>query len=249
MARRRYLSTNISTDAKINQLSDQAALLYTWAIPHFADDCRLTPQNAVEIKLAIVPGRSWNIKHIEGLINEVLAAGLWGRDENDDIFIPSESFYKFQTYVNAANRRETPQIAASFSSSSSSSSSLKEEEDKRPPLVAFALPDWINKQTWEGFEEVRKKLRHPMTNRARQLIVKQLEKFKSHGHDPNLCLETSIRKGWRDVFEPDHNGMQPIKSRLEIEQDARRKQTEEMLTRGMTEDEKRDFQSKFHRLG
>src|SRR5262245_7797525 len=97
MPRRRYISTDISTDGKVNQLSDQAALLFSWAIPHFADNCRLTPQNAAELKLAIVPGRSWSVKHVEGLLNEILAARLWGRDENGQIFTPADSFYKFQT--------------------------------------------------------------------------------------------------------------------------------------------------------
>ena len=38
MARRRYISTNISTDPKVNILAEKygdfAALLYTWMIPH-----------------------------------------------------------------------------------------------------------------------------------------------------------------------------------------------------------------------
>ena len=141
MSRRRYLSTDISTDGKVNQLSDQAALLFTWSIPHFADDCRLTPQNAAELRMAIVPGRSWNIKHVEGLMNEIFSFGLWGKDENGRIFIPADSFYKFQTYINAANRRETPQIAAS--PSPSPSPSFKGDSCKRKYPADFAADQTI----------------------------------------------------------------------------------------------------------
>ena len=113
MSRRRYLSTDISTDGKVNgELSDRAALLYSWAIPHFADDCRLTPKNAAEVQLAIVPGRKWTMEDVENVMNEIFAAQLWGRDDKGKIFTPAESFYKYQTYINAANRRETPEIAA-----------------------------------------------------------------------------------------------------------------------------------------
>lgn len=204
MSRRRYLSTDISTDGKVNQLSDQAALLFTWAIPHFADDCRLTPQNAVEIRLTIVPGRNWTTKHIEGLMNEIFSLGLWGRDENGQIYTPSDSFYKFQTYINAANRRETPQIAAS--PSLSPSPSLKEDKNKTPPSAAFVLPVWIKKITWDGFEEMRKKERHPLTDKARQLIVVELEKLRELGHNPNESLERSIVNSWRGVFPPKESG-------------------------------------------
>lgn len=124
MARRRYISTDISTDDKVNQISNLAKLLYTWAMPHFADNCRITPQNAAELKMAILPGLREGPKEVQKAMNEIFAVGLWGRDEDGRIFIPSNSFYKYQTYINAANRRKTPQNTASSSSSSSPSLSL-----------------------------------------------------------------------------------------------------------------------------
>jgi hypothetical protein len=125
MSRRRYLSSEISTDDKVNSLSDRAALLYTWSLPHFADNCRLTPKNAAECRWTIFPGRKCTDEQVEDAMNELFSTGLWGRDENARIFIPSESFYKYQTYINAEKRRETPQIAAS--PSPSPSPTLKED--------------------------------------------------------------------------------------------------------------------------
>lgn len=130
MPRRRYISTNISTDKRVNSVSEFAALIYTWATPHAADDCRLTPQNAEEFKMLVVPGTKRTLEEVGSAIQEILAAGLWGVDEEGRYFIPSKSFYKYQTYISAANRRETPEITASSSLSSSSSSSLKEDPKK-----------------------------------------------------------------------------------------------------------------------
>lgn len=60
MSRRRYLSTRISTDVAVNKLAAQAgdfaALLYTWMIPHAADDGSL-PYDPEELMLTVIPGR------------------------------------------------------------------------------------------------------------------------------------------------------------------------------------------------
>ena len=66
---------------------------------------------------------------------------------------------------------------------------------RKPP--AFVLPDSILPEIWQAFEEHRNKMRKPMTDRARILIVKKLETL---GGDHNALLDQSIRKGWQDVF-------------------------------------------------
>jgi hypothetical protein len=73
---------------------------------------------------------------------------------------------------------------------------------KNPPR-AFVLPDNIPQEAWKAFEEHRNRLRKPMTDRARVLIVLELRKL---GGDPVLILEQSIRKGWQDVFPLHDNG-------------------------------------------
>jgi hypothetical protein len=55
----------------------------------------------------------------------------------------------------------------------------------------------IDVKVWAAFEEHRRKLRKPMTDHARDLIVQECMKL---GGDPNLLLDQSIRKGWMDVF-------------------------------------------------
>lgn len=76
-----------------------------------------------------------------------------------------------------------------------STDSLSTDSLKAP---RFALPPWIDPKAWQEFEEHRKKLRKPMTDRARGLIVAELEKLKPD--KPDDVLMQSIRKGWQDVF-------------------------------------------------
>jgi hypothetical protein len=66
---------------------------------------------------------------------------------------------------------------------------------------SFELPSWIPGETWKDFEECRKKLRRPMTNRARRDIVAKLDRLRNNGQDVEAMLAQSIRKGWQDVFE------------------------------------------------
>jgi hypothetical protein len=65
---------------------------------------------------------------------------------------------------------------------------------------AFAPPEWVPVDSWKAFEQMRTKARKPMTDRARELIVKELESLQSKGFDPVAVLDQSIRNNWQDVF-------------------------------------------------
>jgi uncharacterized protein YdaU (DUF1376 family) len=73
---------------------------------------------------------------------------------------------------------------------------------------AFVLPEWVGPEVWAAFEEMRKKIKKPMTDRARQNIIAKLAEFKSQGHDPTIVLDNSITGSWQDVYEPKNKGAQ-----------------------------------------
>jgi hypothetical protein len=78
----------------------------------------------------------------------------------------------------------------------------KQEKGKSasPP---FVLPDWIPAEAWAGYVEMRsKKKGGAMTNRARDLKVAELLKFKEAGHDIGAILDKSTANNWTDVYEP-----------------------------------------------
>lgn len=79
--------------------------------------------------------------------------------------------------------------------------------DAVPVLVALhtsepVLPDWVDREAWNGFCEMRKRKRLPMTDRAKSLILKKLEAFRAQGHDPAAILDASTASSWTDVYEP-----------------------------------------------
>src|ERR1017187_8257758 len=67
--------------------------------------------------------------------------------------------------------------------------STREGEKKRTKTPkaspsSFVLPVEVSPETWNAFEEMRRKIRAPLTDRARQNIVADLKRLHTQGHDP-----------------------------------------------------------------
>lgn len=112
MSRRRDLSTDISTDKKFksDNISDLAALLYTWMIPHADDSCRLIAKDPEEVNLLVWPNRRKTDEETAACIEELLDAGLIGQDDTGNYFFPSTSFYKYNTKIPVDKRVVTPAL-------------------------------------------------------------------------------------------------------------------------------------------
>lgn len=66
----------------------------------------------------------------------------------------------------------------------------------------IALPQYIDKEAWAAFLEVRAKLKAPNTDYAQKLLVYELQRLKDAGHDPTECINQSIVKGYKDLYAP-----------------------------------------------
>jgi hypothetical protein len=108
VSRRRFISTDISTDTKVNKLAqhagDFAALLYTWLIPHAADDARL-PGDPEKLLLVVVPGRrDKTAEDVAAALQAMVDVGLIEWD-GETVNLPPTAFYKYQTYIPDGKRR------------------------------------------------------------------------------------------------------------------------------------------------
>jgi hypothetical protein len=68
--------------------------------------------------------------------------------------------------------------------------------------AARVLPDWMPKEAWEGYVEMRKKIKKPLTDRAIGLKITALEKFRASGFDVSEILDQSTANDWTDIYEP-----------------------------------------------
>ena len=78
--------------------------------------------------------------------------------------------------------------------------SPKEKLKKVLNKEIYILPEWIDKKTWESFLEMRKGKRAIPTEKAKELLVKELEKLKAQGNDPNEVLNQSIMRNYTGLF-------------------------------------------------
>jgi hypothetical protein len=62
------------------------------------------------------------------------------------------------------------------------------------------LPEFIDKELWQDFLDMRTKMRKPPTEKAKTLLFKDLEKLRDAGDDPNEVLKQSIKSNWAGVF-------------------------------------------------
>ena len=79
---------------------------------------------------------------------------------------------------------------------------------QREKLAKFSLPDWVPAESWLGYEDMRRKMRKPMTDKARALAVAKLDRLRDAGHEPEAVLDQSTMNSWQGLFEikGQHNG-------------------------------------------
>ena len=99
---------------------------------------------------------------------------------------------------NLRNTEETPY--GKRKKSTPALASPKEKVKKVLNKDIYIVPEWIDKKTWEAFLEMRRKKRAVPTERAKELLVKELEKLKSEGNDPKEVLNQSIMRNYTGVF-------------------------------------------------
>jgi hypothetical protein len=66
----------------------------------------------------------------------------------------------------------------------------------------WSPPPWLDVEAWEAYDEMRKKLKKPMTARARELVVKKLAGFEAEGLNTTEVLNQAVVNGWTDVYAP-----------------------------------------------
>jgi len=53
---------------------------------------------------------------------------------------------------------------------------------------------------WTGYQDMRKKIRKPMTDRAISLAIQTLDKLRADGNDPGAVLDQSTLNSWQGLF-------------------------------------------------
>lgn len=63
----------------------------------------------------------------------------------------------------------------------------------------FVLPDWIDKELWSEWMDIRKRKKSVNTKRSLDALIRNLEIIKDSGIDANTAISTAIEKSWKSV--------------------------------------------------
>lgn len=77
----------------------------------------------------------------------------------------------------------------------------KDRPTRAIATARFELPDWIPRDAWLGWEEMRRKIRKPLTDAARMVNLRKLAKLRDRGDDPTAVLEQSTANAYAGLFE------------------------------------------------
>jgi hypothetical protein len=66
----------------------------------------------------------------------------------------------------------------------------------------LGIPDWMPMDAWNGWVEMRKKRKRPLTDRATARAINKLDAIRAKGHDIEDLLDRSTINGWLDIYEP-----------------------------------------------
>jgi len=102
--------------------------------------------------------------------------------------------------ISSARKRLTINTVSTNAKQLSNNGSTIRVDKSRVDKSRVDIPDFIDKELWGNFLEMRRKLRRPATIKAQELLIKDLEKLKAAGHNPSNVIEQSIKNSWQGFF-------------------------------------------------
>jgi hypothetical protein len=82
---------------------------------------------------------------------------------------------------------------------------------------ADLLPEWMPYRPWIEYEEMRKKMKRPLTPYARMLAIRKLDRLRLDGNDPTEVLDQSIFNCWQGLFPIQNNGRQVEENEIVVQ--------------------------------
>lgn len=140
---------------------------------------------------------------------EAMALAGWLEQRGSELLIPNFDRHNGKTAKNRALTAKRVAVKRTKCNAESNAMSVthalpREEKrrEERKEVSREVLPDWLPAEKWQDFVDHRKAIRKPMTDKARERMLRHLSDLKAKGHDVLALIDTAIRSGWQDVYEP-----------------------------------------------
>jgi hypothetical protein len=182
----------------LNEMSNEQAGIFIKAIKFYQEKGHL-PDLDFGLKMAITPFINQFQRDEENYKNTCEARKLAGSKGGK------------QKVANASKcKQKVANLADSDSKNKSDSDSKSKNNLDNDKIIIkgkeIDLPEFINKDLFIAFVEMRIKIKKPLTEVATGLLIKKLIEFeKKQAGFANQALENSIESSWQGVFEPKSN--------------------------------------------
>ena len=74
--------------------------------------------------------------------------------------------------------------------------------ESKPTKAKPVVPEWMPAKPWNGYLEMRKRMGKAPTDRAIELMIAKLDRWRADGHDPGAILDTATEHNWTGLYEP-----------------------------------------------
>lgn len=92
------------------------------------------------------------------------------------------------------------------------------------PGEDYPTPEWVPRDAWLGWLEVRHKKKAPATDRALRTAMNTLTDLRDQGEDPAAVLDQSTGRGWTGLFTTNRGTVHAISGGNRRESEAERVQ-------------------------
>lgn len=191
------------------QLQTESDRLYFFA------SVKCDPESAMDmIEIMVETGKLdsdlWISKKViasQDFLNSIQEA--YRKRENNCITIDEiKAIYGITSGRNAIDEEKLPEeIRLSKQSDNISSANNPQTKVKETKVkeTKVNIPEFL-KEIWPSFVEMRKKIKKPLTDKAIELTIKELEKLYPNNPEMQIkSIEQSIQRSWQGVFEINHN--------------------------------------------
>lgn len=77
---------------------------------------------------------------------------------------------------------------------------LLQEREAAAKTAAFELPEWVPKEAWNDYQEMRRTIKKRMTPRAKEMAVTKLAELHVRGYMPKDVLDQSTFNCWQNLY-------------------------------------------------
>ena len=154
----------------------------------------------------LAQGTGLSIQNIRTILAHLNGEELTIKSTNKNTLITIVKYSEYQG-TNTQTNKQTNNEPTSNQHSTNNKQEYKERKKER--IYIYNSPEFL--EALDGFREMRKRTKHPLTPRAEELMLKKLEQISTDEQNAIDILDQSVYYAWQGIFQLNNNFKQEDK--------------------------------------